>query len=75
MTLAENVLQLVTERVHRPVDGSTGLRDLGDGLLFLEILMLAEDRFDLEISDVDAERFSTVRDLIDHIGHAVGEPV
>lgn len=42
--------------------------DLGaDSLDVVELVMELEDEFDLEISDEDAEKISTVADVVDYI--------
>ena len=39
----------------------------GDGNLTVEIIMAVEEEFDLEIPDVDAEKFRTVRDMVEYV--------
>ncbi|ADU30791.1 acyl carrier protein [Evansella cellulosilytica] len=47
---------------------ATFKEDLGaDSLDVVELVMELEDEFDLEISDEDAEKISTVGDVIDYI--------
>ncbi|MCB1214615.1 MAG: acyl carrier protein [Deltaproteobacteria bacterium] len=42
--------------------------DMGaDSLDIVELVMAMEEEFDLEIPDEDAERISTVQDIIDYI--------
>ena len=69
----------VTTRVKELIADSLGVEseielsasfidDLGaDSLDIVELVMLIEKDFDLEIPDEDAERISTVQDAIDYI--------
>ena len=44
------------------------MKDLeADSLDAVEIIMAIEEDFDLEIPDVDAEKFRTVRDMVDYV--------
>ncbi len=44
------------------------MKDLeADSLDAVEIIMAVEEEFDLEIPDVDAEKFRTVRDMVDYV--------
>lgn len=48
--------------------GATFKDDLGaDSLDVVELIMELEDEFDLEISDEDAEKISTVGDVVTYI--------
>ena len=38
-----------------------------DSLDAVEIIMAVEEEFDLEIPDADAEKFRTVRDLVEYV--------
>ena len=51
------------------------LNDLGvDSLSLIDLLMLIEDEFEIEIPDTDAEGIATVRDAVDYIReHASGK--
>ncbi|CAL4322871.1 acyl carrier protein [Buchnera aphidicola] len=43
-------------------------KDLGaDSLDFIELIMKLEEEFNIEISDKDTEKFSTVKNTIDYI--------
>ena len=71
-TTLERVVKIVVERLS--VDESevkpeaTFKDDLGaDSLDVVELVMELEDEFDLEISDEDAEKISTVGDVIEYI--------
>lgn len=44
------------------------MKDLeADSLDAVEIIMAIEEDYNIEIPDVDAERFRTVRDLVDYV--------
>lgn len=48
------------------------LKDLGVGSLdILDLTMNIEDEFDIEISDEDADEFTTLQKVIDYIDKAV----
>lgn len=71
-TVNERIIKIVSERLG--VDESevkkeaTFKEDLGaDSLDVVELVMELEDEFDLEISDEDAEKITTVGDVIDYI--------
>ena len=51
------------------VDIDSNLRDdlKADSLDAVEIIMAVEEEFDLEIPDVDAEKFRTVRDMVEYV--------
>ncbi|WP_096189162.1 acyl carrier protein [Evansella halocellulosilytica] len=68
----DRIAKIVSERLG--VDESevkpeaTFKEDLGaDSLDVVELVMELEDEFDLEISDEDAEKISTVGDVINYI--------
>ena len=42
-----------------------------DSLDAVEIIMAIEDEFDIEIPDEDAERFLTIRDMVEYLESAV----
>ena len=48
--------------------------DLGaDSLDIVELVMLIEKEFDIEIPDEDAEKISTVQDAVDYITEALNQ--
>jgi len=52
----------------------TTLEDLGaDSLDIVEVIMALEDEFEIEISDEEAEKISTVGDLVEYIKAHVEE--
>ena len=42
-----------------------------DSLEAVEIIMAIEEEFDIEIPDEDAERFLTIRDMVEYLESAV----
>ena len=71
-TVVDRVAKIVSDRLG--VDDSkvkpeaTFKEDLGaDSLDVVELVMELEDEFDLEISDEDAEKITTVGDVIQYI--------
>ncbi|MBU5590848.1 acyl carrier protein [Clostridium sp. MSJ-4] len=53
---------------------SSFIEDLGaDSLDIVELVMALEDEFDLEIADEDAEKISTVGDVVEYIRQNVEE--
>ena len=42
-----------------------------DSLEAVEIIMALEDEFDIEIPDEDAERFLTIRDMVEYLEKTV----
>ena len=49
--------------------------DLGfDSLDVIELVMVCEEEFDIEIEDADSEKFFTVQDLIDYLVRELIEP-
>ena len=68
----DKVREIVSEQLH--IDGNlieidTDLmKDLeADSLDSVEIIMAVEEEFDLAIPDEDAEKFRTVRDLVEYV--------
>jgi acyl carrier protein len=54
------------------VPGASFIEDLGaDSLDIVELVMAIEKEFDIEISDDDAEKITTVQDAIDYISEHV----
>lgn len=73
MTLPDQIHQLVSEMTHHPITGQTKLHELNDELTFIEILMAAEDRYDITVSDAEGQSVVTVDDLIALVGGKIGE--
>lgn len=61
------VEQLGTER-EKIEESSTFIEDLAaDSLDVVELIMNLEEKFEIEIPDSDAEKITTVKDVIDYI--------
>lgn len=72
MTTAEKVKQIFVEQLgvdeSEVTPSATLADDLGaDSLDRVELVMAFEESFDLEISDEDAEKLTTVQQVIDYI--------
>ena len=70
--VTSRVKELITESLGVDADAirldASFIDDLGaDSLDIVELVMLIEKDFDLEIPDEDAEKISTVQDAIDYI--------
>lgn len=70
--VTSRVKELITESLGVDADtirlDASFIDDLGaDSLDIVELVMLIEKDFDLEIPDEDAEKISTVQDAIDYI--------
>ena len=70
--ILDKIKDIIAEQLH--IDGSligidTNLmEDLeADSLDSVEIIMAVEEEFDLAIPDEDAEKFRTVRDLVQYV--------
>ncbi|MGE5679060.1 MAG: acyl carrier protein [Pseudomonadota bacterium] len=68
----EKVQEKVAEQLGVDVDEvsleSSFIDDLGaDSLDIVELLMALEEEFDIEIPDEEAEKLSTVSDVVDYI--------
>lgn len=68
----DKVREIVAAQLH--IDGSLVeidtdlMQDLeADSLDSVEIIMAVEEEFDLSIPDEDADKFRTVRDLVDYV--------
>ena len=61
------VEQLGTER-EKITESATFIEDLAaDSLDVVELIMSLEEKFEIEIPDSDAEKITTVKDVIDYI--------
>jgi acyl carrier protein len=72
MTVAEVVKQVIVEELgieEAEVQSAAHLAaDLGcDSLDCVELVMAFEERFDIEISDEDAERIATVQEAVEYL--------
>ncbi len=73
MTIEEKVKKLIAEKLDNidikdvVLDASL-VDDLGaDSLAIVELIMTMEEEFDIEVPDEDAEKLSTVKDVINYI--------
>jgi acyl carrier protein len=71
-SLNEKVNQIIAEKLNWASDKINPLAsfkdDLGaDSLDQLELIMAFEDEFDIEISDVDAEKLHTIKEATDYL--------
>ena len=72
MSIEERVIQVVAEQLgikeNEVKFESRFVEDLGaDSLDTVELIMSLEDEFSIEISDNDAEKAKTVKDVADYI--------
>ena len=68
----EKVKKIIVEQLSVAEDAVTKeasfIDDLGaDSLDIVELIMALEEEFDMEIPDADAEKISTVNDVIEYI--------
>ena len=67
----EKIRELIVEQLgidEDMVEMDTNLmKDLGDSLDMVEIILGIEETFGLEIPDEEAEKFETVRDLVEYV--------
>jgi len=72
MTVAEKVRSIIVEQLNVDEEAVTEeasfIDDLGaDSLDTVELVMALEEEFNIEISDEDAEKITTVKDAIGYI--------
>ncbi len=72
MTTEEKVKQIISEQLgieeSEITPNSSFADDLGaDSLDQVELVMALEEAFELEISDEDAEKIHTVRDVLEYV--------
>lgn len=77
MDVMEQVKQIVVEQLNvsedEVVPKASFVDDLGaDSLDVVELVMEFEEKFDLEISDEDAEKIVTVEDAVRYIEERIG---
>ncbi len=71
MSIEEKVKKIVAEKLSVDLDEvvpeASFVDDLGaDSLDLVELIMTMEEEFDVEISDEDAEKLVTVKDVIEY---------
>ncbi len=72
MATEEEVRKIIAEKLSVDLDEvvpeATFTDDLGaDSLDLVELIMSMEEEFDIDISDEDAEKLTSVKDAIDYI--------
>jgi len=74
MALFDEVKEVIVEQLNVSPDEvkpeAKFQEDLGaDSLDIVEMMMALEEKFEIEIPDNDAEKISTVQDLVDYIAN------
>ena len=74
--IADRVKKIVVEHLgveaDKVTESASFIDDLGaDSLDIVELVMLIENRFNIDIPDEEAEKIASVRDAIDHISDAL----
>jgi len=72
MALFDEVKEVIVEQLNVNADEvkleSNFVEDLGaDSLDVVELVMALEEKFEIEIPDSEAEKISTVKDVVDYI--------
>ena len=78
--MKERVFSLISEQFNideEDLDLDTSFRDdlNADSLDLVELIMVFEDEFGLEIEDEEAEDIKTIGDAINYISNALGEDI
>ncbi len=78
MSIEEKVIDIIVEKLNVPRDKvkpeASFVDDLGaDSLDLVELVMGMEEAFGMEISDEEAEKLRTVKDVIDYVKNKKGE--
>jgi len=71
-TMQTDLIQIVSERLgvsaERITPQASFMEDLGaDSLDVVELMMALEEKYNLEIPDVDAEKIKTIQDVVSYI--------
>ncbi|CUX96063.1 Acyl carrier protein [Candidatus Mikella endobia] len=71
-TIADHVKEIIAEQLEvkkeKVVNSASFVDDLGaDSLDTIELIMALEEEFDIEITDEEAEKITTVQEAIDFI--------
>lgn len=72
MDIAQTVRSLIAKHMDMPIEevqpSSDFVNDIGvDSLAAIELILAAEEEFELDMSDEDAEKLLTVQDAIDYV--------
>ena len=78
MSVEEKVIKIIAEKLNVSEDQvkpeASFVDDLGaDSLDLVELVMAMEEEFGMEISDEEAEKLRTVKDVLDYIRERVKE--
>jgi acyl carrier protein len=78
MSIEEKVIDIIAEKLNLSKDQikpeASFVEDLGaDSLDLVELVMAMEEAFGMEVSDEDAEKLRTVKDVIEYVKSKVGE--
>jgi len=73
MSIEDKVKRIIAEKLsvdmEEVIPEASFVDDLGaDSLDLVELIMSMEEEFDVEISDEDAEKITTVRDAYEYVG-------
>ena len=73
MSIEDKVKKIIAEKLsvdmEEVIPEASFVDDLGaDSLDLVELIMSMEEEFDVEISDEDAEKITTVKDAYDYVG-------
>ena len=73
MSIEDKVKKIIAEKlsvdIEEVIPEASFVDDLGaDSLDLVELIMSMEEEFDVEISDEDAEKITTVRDAYEYVG-------
>ncbi|MDT8335518.1 MAG: acyl carrier protein [Desulfurivibrionaceae bacterium] len=77
MSVQEKLIDIIAEQLSvdkaKVVPNASFVDDLGaDSLDLVELIMAMEEAFDIEIADEVAEKITTVKDAIAHVGKVTG---
>jgi acyl carrier protein len=72
MAIDKKIKQIIAEQLglneDEILDEASLIDDLGaDSLDIVELVMAMEEEFEMEIPDEDAEKISTVKDVVDYV--------
>jgi len=72
MSVEKKILQIIAEQLgineDEIIKDASLIDDMGaDSLDIVELVMAMEEEFEMEIPDEDAEKISTVQDIIDYV--------
>ncbi|WP_028845861.1 acyl carrier protein [Thermodesulfatator atlanticus] len=78
MSVEEKIIEIIVDKLGVSRDAvkpeASFIDDLGaDSLDLVELVMAMEEAFGMEISDEEAEKLRTVKDVIDYVKSKTGE--